>query len=140
MVSIMKSLLTLKNNVMLTVLIGTCLLLPAVAGAQSPLLGGGTGGDIGTALERIVRFINNVLIPFLFAIGFFMFVWGVIKFFVIGGNNDDAKTEGKSLIIYALAGFVVILIFWGIVNILANGLGIQGQTVDPRNILLAGIR
>ncbi len=136
----MNSLLILKNNIVIPVIVGACALLPIVAGAQSPLLGGGTGGDIGTALGRIVSFINNVLIPFLFAIGFFMFVWGVIKFFVIGGNNDDAKAEGKSLIIYALAGFVVILIFWGIVNIVANGVGLQGQTVDPRNTLPSGIR
>jgi len=100
--------------------------IPFFASAQT-ILDGGNGGALGGALQDIVEFIQGVLIPFLFAIGFFMFVWGMIKFFVIGGNNDDDKAEGKSLIIYALAGFVIILIFWGLVNIIASGIGLEDE-------------
>ncbi len=103
----------------------TFLLLPTVifaqGGAATNFLPEGSNQLTG-ALGAIVTFIQGVLIPFLFAIGFFMFVWGVIKFFVIGGNNDEAKAQGKSLIIYALAGFVIVLVFWGIVNIIASGI------------------
>jgi hypothetical protein len=101
-------------------------MLPFVTQAQTILR---PDNQISGALGAIVSFIQGVLIPFLFAVGFFMFVWGIIKFFVIGGSNDDAKKEGKSLIIYALAGFVVILIFWGLVNILAQGIGLQNETL-----------
>lgn len=102
--------------------------LPMLSSAQ--ILGGGNGGEIGQALGSIVKFIQGVLIPFLFAIGFFMFVWGIIKFFVIGANNDDAKASGKSLIIYAIAGYVIIFAFWGVVNIISNGIGLENENLE----------
>lgn len=106
-------------------------LLPAITQASSTtFLGNGTGGELGTALTTIMTFLNGVLVPFLLAIGFFVFVWGVIKYFVIGGDNDDAKASGKSLIIYAIAGFVVILAFWGIVNIISSGIGLNDASLE----------
>ena len=106
------------------------LLFPFMTRAGEDFLGpSGTGGDLGIALVSIMEFLNGVLVPFLLAIGFFVFVWGVIKYFVIGGDNDDAKSSGKSLIIYAIAGFVVILAFWGIVNIISSGIGLNDATL-----------
>lgn len=102
---------------------------PSLTHAADLLLGGGTGGDLATAMTSFLEFLNGVLVPFLLAIGFFMFVWGIIKYFVIGGDNDDAKASGKSLIIYAISGFVVILAFWGIVNIIVNGVGLKDQSL-----------
>lgn len=115
--------LTKSNLLFVAGVVAIFTLVPVLVSAQilAP------DNQIAGALGAIVTFIQGVLIPFLFAIGFFMFVWGVIKFFVIGGNNDEAKAEGKSLIIYALAGFVIILIFWGVVNILAQGIGLQNE-------------
>jgi hypothetical protein len=92
-------------------------------------LGGGRGGEIGTAMESILKFIDGVIIPFILSIGFLIFVWGMFKYFIQGGANDEAKESGKSLIMYAIAGYVVILAFWGIVNILSNGLGLE-ETLD----------
>jgi fucose 4-O-acetylase-like acetyltransferase len=109
------------------------LVAPLLAGAQSNVfLGGanGGGGQLGSAMGNILAFISNVLIPFILAIGFFVFVWGIFNYFIIGGANDDAKEKGKSLIIYALAGFVVILAFWGIVNIFVSGVGLQNESLD----------
>ncbi|MCU0678404.1 MAG: hypothetical protein MUF19_02320 [Candidatus Pacebacteria bacterium] len=95
------------------------------ANAQGNFLGGGEGGDIGSAMETILEFIDGIVIPFILSIGFLVFVWGMFKYFIQGGANDEAKESGKSLIMYAIAGYVVILAFWGIVNILSNGLGLE---------------
>lgn len=123
-----------KIKVIVFVTIVATFVLPFLANAEVLAPDNAISG----ALGAIVTFIQSVLIPFLFAIGFFMFVWGVIKFFVIGGNNDDAKAEGKSLIIYALAGFVVILIFWGVVNIIAGGLIKDGSSLNVQTPTLPG--
>ena len=93
--------------------------------ASAAILGGGDGGEIGGAIEAILRFIDGVVIPFILSIGFLVFVWGMFKYFIQGGANDEAKESGKSLIMYAIAGYVVILAFWGIVNILTSGIGID---------------
>ena len=104
------------------------LALPAVASAQ--LANAGTGGNFETLLENILNFTNNVLIPFIIAIGFLVFVWGMFQYFIAGGANDEAKEKGKSLMIYATLGFVLIIIFWGVVNLLTESTGLDQQTIN----------
>ncbi len=118
----------MKNNLNILFAGAFVLLFPSITFAQ--LLNGGDGGDIGTALGNILSFIDNVVIPFILSIGFLVFVWGMFKYFIQGGANDEAKESGKSLILYAIAGYVVILAFWGIVNIISNGLGISNQSIQ----------
>ena len=100
------------------------LLLPAVALAQQfdP-----SGGTFGVLLGNIIGFINRILIPFILGIGFLVFVWGMFRYFIAGGANDEAKEQGKSLVVYATLGFVFIIIFWGIVNLVANSTGLAGD-------------
>jgi Type IV secretion system pilin len=123
------------KNFLYGLLAAVIVILPTVSFAAN---GGGTGnggiaggqdGEIGTFLGNVLGFIDNVVIPFILAIGFLVFIWGIFKYFILGGANDEAKESGKSLIMYAIGGFVVILAFWGIVNILSNGLGLE-DTLD----------
>ena len=74
-------------------------------------------------LTEILQFVNETLIPFIIGIGFLVFVWGMFKYFIYGGANDEEKEKGKSLMIYATLGFVLIVIFWGVVNLLASSTG-----------------
>ncbi|MES2967001.1 MAG: hypothetical protein V4668_04390, partial [Patescibacteria group bacterium] len=103
--------------------------LPVVTAAQGIRQGETTGSAIGSFMNNILGFITSVVLPFILAIGFLVFVWGIFKYFILGGANDEAKESGKSLIMYAIGGFVVILAFWGIVNIISNGLGLE-DTLD----------
>ncbi len=115
----------MKKSLLLSSLF-TLVVFPAVAGAQ---LVAGDAGEFGTVLAGFISIINNFLIPFILALAFLVFVWGMFKFFILGGANDEAKESGKSLIIYALAGFVFIVIFWGLVNFLAAFIGLEGETL-----------
>jgi uncharacterized membrane protein YidH (DUF202 family) len=101
-------------------------LTPVVAFAQ--LAQNPNAGPFQTLLSNILVFTNTVLIPFIIGIGFLVFVWGMFKFFIVGGANDDAKEQGKSLMIYATLGFLLIIVFWGVVNLLADSTGLQGDT------------
>jgi hypothetical protein len=105
------------------------LLTPFLASAQLAT-GGGDLGPFQNLLENILVFTNNVLIPFIIGIGFLVFVWGMFKFFIVGGANDDAKESGKSLMIYATLGFLLIIVFWGVVNLLADSTGLEGDTLQ----------
>ena len=99
--------------------------LPVVLFAQGGIADDGSGGEFGQLLQDILAFTNNILIPFILGIGFLVFVWGMFKFFIAGGANDEAKEQGKSLMVYATLGFVLIIIFWGIVNLLAQSTGLD---------------
>ena len=110
-------------------------LLPFVATAQEIIRD--DGGQFGDLLRNILTFTNGVLIPFILGIGFLVFVWGMFRFFIAGGANDEAKQQGKSLMVYATLGFVLIIVFWGVINLVATSTGLNGAvaptvpTFDP---------
>ena len=97
--------------------------LPGVAAAQG-IAQSSDAGPFQDLLINILDFSNDVLIPFIIGIGFLFFVWGIFKYFIFGGANDEAKESGKSLIIWATIGFVLIIIFWGVVNLLSESTGL----------------
>ncbi len=100
---------------------------PQLASAQLATFGG--GGPFAILLVNIIAFINNVLIPFIIAMGFLAFVWGMFKYFILGGSDDDKKVQGKSLMIHATMGFVIIIIFFGLVNMITSSTGLEGETL-----------
>ncbi|MFW6210181.1 MAG: hypothetical protein ACOC4E_01680 [Patescibacteria group bacterium] len=103
-----------------------CLLLvPTLTNAQ--LADSGDAGRFQDLLETILQFVNALLIPFIIGIGFLVFVWGMFQYFIAGGANDEKKQAGKSLMIYATLGFVLIIIFWGVINLLATSTGLEGE-------------
>ncbi|MEZ4200646.1 MAG: pilin [Candidatus Paceibacterota bacterium] len=105
--------------------IGGTAFLPAVALAQF--------GDINTFFGKITTFINDILIPLIFALALLMFIWGMFRFFIAGGHDEDAREKGKNLMLYAVVGFVLMVSIFGIVNLIANGLGFSKQQ-DINNI------
>jgi hypothetical protein len=117
----------MKNN-FYKVLALSILIIPSVIQAQSGLATSEQGGDLGTILNDILNIANNILIPFILGIGFLVFVWGMFKFFIYGGADDEAKSSGKSLMVYATLGFVLIIVFWGVVNLIASSTGLDRDT------------
>ena len=87
----------------------------------------GSDCPFGSLLGNILEFTNTVLIPFIIGIGFLVFVWGMFQYFIAGGANEESKEKGKSLMIYATLGFVLIIIFWGVINLLAASTGLEGE-------------
>lgn len=102
-------------------IIPAALLTPMLALAQ---FGGGDGG-INTFLSGATDFIDSILIPLLLAIAFLLFVVGVAQFFFITDDSGDSKKKGKTLMIWGVLAFVVIVSIWGIVILISNGLGLQ---------------
>jgi len=106
------------------------MMLPGISSAQ--IADSSNAGAFEDLLENILVFSNDVLIPFIIGIGFLVFVFGMFKFFILGGANDEKKEQGKSLMIYATIGFVLIIIFFGVVNLLSESTGLTGETI--RNV------
>ena len=65
-----------------------------------------------------MNIINNVLVPLIFAVAFLVFIWGVFQYFI--AKSEEAKENGKNLILYGLIGFFVMVSVWGLVNILVG--------------------
>lgn len=109
------------------VIIGLVLAVPSVTFAQIATSGG--GGPFELLLKNILEFTNAVLIPFIIGIGFLAFVWGMFQYFIAGGASDESKEKGKKLMINATIGFVVIIIFFGVINLLTSSTGLEGQYI-----------
>ena len=106
----------------------SALFLPISASAQ--LATSADAGPFQELLVNILSFSNNVLIPFIIGIGFLVFVWGMFQYFILGGANDESKEKGRSLLVNATIGFVVIIIFWGVINLLTDSSGFAGQSLQ----------
>jgi len=86
--------------------------LPALAFAQVQNV-----QDLGTT---IIDIINTVLVPLIFALAFIVFLWGVFQYFIAGASDEEKREAGKSLMIYGLIGFFVMVSVWGLVNLLVG--------------------
>ncbi len=73
----------------------------------------------------------NAIIPVLFALALLLFVWGVINYFILGAGDEGKRETGRSYMLYAIIGLVAITAVWGIVNLLAQILGVGGNYTAP---------
>jgi hypothetical protein len=103
------------------------LALPMLASAQ--LATGNDAGQFQTFVENLTSFIAGVAIPFLMSLAFLAFVWGMFQFFIAGGADEEKREKGKSLMIYATLGFVMIVLLYGIVNFIDDSLGLDKTTI-----------
>lgn len=116
-----------KNMKKLSMTLGgsALVLTPALALAQF--------GQINTFISDVSSFINGTLIPLVFAVALLVFIYGVFKYFILGGGDSEKQDEGRQLMLYAVVGFVVMVSIFGIVNLIANGLGFSSDE-DIQNI------
>jgi hypothetical protein len=54
-----------------------------------------------------------------------MFVWGVVKFFIINSDEEAKREQGKQYMIWGIIALAVMLSVWGLVGILETTFGIK---------------
>ena len=114
----------MTRSTILTGSLAAALLVPAVTMAQ--IIDGDPGG-FGDVVVGLTDLINNFLIPFLIALAVLAFIYGVFQYFIAGGADEEKRAAGRSLMLYALIGFVAIVALWGIVNFLVQALGFESS-------------
>jgi len=80
--------------------------------------------NLQTYIATFISFLNGIVIPFMLGVAFLVFVINVFRFFILGGANPDSQDKAKRLATYGVGAFVFIIIFWGIVGLLASSLGL----------------
>lgn len=80
-------------------------------------------------IKNVDEMIINPLISFLFALAIAFFLYGVLEF-VMNQENEEAKTKGKSHMIWGVIGIVIMMSVFAIMNIVLNTLGIN--YIDPK--------
>jgi hypothetical protein len=88
-----------------------------------------SGADtLGTFLLTIIYFIDRYAVPFIFALAFIVFLWGIYSTFIAGAANEEKRQEGQKIFIYGMIGFFIMISLWGIVNVLVHTFGFNSQT------------
>lgn len=85
--------------------------------------------DFQGVLGYFTCLINNSIIPFIFAIAIVMFVWGAVKFFIIGADEESKREQGKQFMIWGIIALAVMISVWGLVGILTSTFGVNGSVL-----------
>lgn len=70
-------------------------------------------------INDIITFINEIAIPFLFAIAMLMFLWGVFNY-LLNPQNAEKRQEGVKFITWGIVGFFVMISVWGLVRVVVG--------------------
>jgi hypothetical protein len=98
--------------------------LPAIALAQTtPTL-----GNFSQLLLSIGTIINTAL-PIIVALALLFFFYGLAKF-ILASGDEEARKQGKHIMIWGIVALFVMVSVWGLVAFLGQALGIQqGQSL-----------
>lgn len=80
---------------------------------------------------NILRFIDTVLVPLIFAVAFIAFLIGVVRYFIANQDDSEAREKGRTFVFWGVIGFVVMFALWGIVNLLIFSLGFDTRMRPP---------
>jgi hypothetical protein len=109
---------------------GLSFFLPAIALAQSS---SNTVDSVQELSTWVIDFINNIAVPFVFALAFLTFIWGVFKYFISGASDKEKRDEGRNIIIYSIIGFFAMISIWGLVHILTGTIRVDNSVPTQGN-------
>jgi hypothetical protein len=76
-------------------------------------------------LTNIIDIINQVIVPFVFALAFLMFLIGIVRGFFLNPGDQKARDAGKQFAMWAIVAFFVMFSVWGLVNVLFFSFGLN---------------
>jgi len=116
------------------VAVALALLSPAFAFAQispNPNQLEETSGTIQYSIVKFLGFINDYLIPLIFAIAFIVFLWFIFLYFIAGGADEEKRAKGKQFLMWSIIGFVLMFSLWGIIALIRSSIGLDGAGQTP---------
>lgn len=75
----------------------------------------------------ILEFINFAVLPLLFSIALLFFLINAARYFIISAGEAAAREKARTLALYGIGAFVIMVSIWGIVNMFVYGLEIDGE-------------
>ena len=96
------------------------LVVPFLAAAQAPT-------DIQGFGRAIIGFLNGTLVQFFFALALLIFIYNVIRYFIVDKDSYDKKEKARRYMIWSITGFVLMVTVWGIVNMFVTGLSLNRE-------------
>ena len=80
-------------------------------------------------IHNVNGLILNPLIKLLFALALAFFFYGVLEF-IMNLDKDEAKTVGKTHMLWGIIGMTIMFSVWGLMNLVLDTFGITG--INPK--------
>lgn len=90
--------------------------LPGIALAATPQ-------NFAEVVSFILGYIK-LLVALLFGVTFVIFIWGVVKAWIIGGDNAESIEKGQQLALWGIIGLAVMAGMWGIIMLVRKSVGL----------------
>lgn len=74
-------------------------------------------------LNRLVEQIVQPVVNLLFVLALLVFSWGIFKM-VSNADNEDARADGKRVMLYGTIGLVIMFGAYGIITVIKGTFGI----------------
>ncbi len=68
-------------------------------------------------INKLITEVVNPAIGIIFALAVAVFLWGIIEM-ILGADNEEKKTTGKSHLVWGLVGLLIMATVKGIIEIL----------------------
>ncbi|PIP55933.1 MAG: hypothetical protein CO183_01230 [Candidatus Zambryskibacteria bacterium CG_4_9_14_3_um_filter_42_9] len=85
--------------------------------------------DLITAFGNIV----STAIPIVVGLALLIFFWGLVKF-IFAQGSEDAKEQGKRIMIWGTIALFVMVSIWGIVAFMQEAFLLGGNPTSPSNL------
>ena len=80
-------------------------------------------------MQRIVQYIIDPALLVIFALGFLLFVYGLVEF-LLKINEGGKNEEGKQHMVWGVVGMLVMVSVYGILSLIDNTLGLDFSNPD----------
>lgn len=97
------------------------LMVPLSAHAQ-------TLGYFEEMINQADNIIRVIMIPLAIGLAVLLFIWGVIKYFIYGADDESSRATGRAYMLYGVFGLAAIVAVWGFVNLLLQIFGVGADT------------
>jgi len=101
----------------------------AVVVASTPFVSFASSQNLNDLVYKIIGYLNQALV-LLMGVAVLVFVWNVIKYFIM--STEDHKAAAP-YVMWSIIGFFVVLSFWGLVNVLQNTFGLGNNYNQPQS-------
>ena len=75
--------------------------------------------------NALINFLGGTIVTFFFALALLVFIYNVMRYFILDNEAYSAREKAKRYMLWSIAGFILMVSIYGVVNLFVNGLSIS---------------
>mgnify|MGYP006277737857 CR=1 FL=1 len=75
-------------------------------------------------VNSIMDALSGIVVPTIITLAFLVFIYGIVQYFFIGGQDPESRAKGRNFIVWGAMGLALMFSTWALVRIFLSTLGI----------------